>query len=154
MDVTISPADISDLPTLVEVNFLAYYPEVITRFTFTTWPNDEAMRIAFRGRISDRLSNPNSIVFQAADVATGEIVGCVCWTLESGEDVQSPTANIASRIHQHLNMEMMMAMADIFKKIEDLKKGVRHYCESIKCLEIWVCNLRLTNVPKMCPLWR
>jgi hypothetical protein len=47
MDVTISPADINNLPALVEVNFLTYYPEVITRFTFTTWPNDEAMRIVF-----------------------------------------------------------------------------------------------------------
>jgi hypothetical protein len=133
MDITISQADVNDLSALVEVKFLAYYPEVITRFTFTRWPNDEAMRIAFRGRISDRLSKPNSSIFKAVDVVTGEIVGCVCWTVESGKDIQSPTSNIASRIHQHLNMEMMMAMADVFKKIEDLKKGVKHYCESINC---------------------
>jgi hypothetical protein len=83
MDVTISPADIKDLPALVEVNFLAYYPEVITRFTFTTWPNDEAMRTAFTGRISDRLSNPNSSIFKAVDVTTGDMVGCVRLTLET-----------------------------------------------------------------------
>ena len=47
MDVTISPADINNLPALVEVNFLTYYPEVITRFTFTTWSNDGTMRIVF-----------------------------------------------------------------------------------------------------------
>jgi hypothetical protein len=51
-------------------------------------------------------------------------------------------------------MEMMMAMVDIFKKIEDLEQGVGHYCESTKCFEISGCNLRLTDVPKMCPLWR
>jgi hypothetical protein len=94
------------------------------------------MRIAIRGRISDRLANPNSSVFNTVDVATGEIVGCVCWTLESGEDVLIPSANTINRFHQHLNMEMMMAIADIFKKIEDLKERVRHYCESIRCLKI------------------
>jgi len=99
MDVTISAADINGLPALVEVNFLAYYPEVITRFSFTTWPNEEAMRIAIRGRISDRLANPNSSVFNTVDVATGEIVGCVCWTLESGEDVLIPSANTINRIY-------------------------------------------------------
>jgi hypothetical protein len=51
-------------------------------------------------------------------------------------------------------MEIMMAMADIFQKIEDLKNVVRHYCELTKCFEIWGCNLTLTDVPKMCPLWR
>ena len=88
------------------------------------------MRIASGGRIFDWLSNPNSQVLKAVNIAAEAIVGCVCWTLESGEDVPNPTANTISRMHQYLNMELMIALADIFRKIEDLKKGVKHYCES------------------------
>ncbi|KAE9377068.1 acyl-CoA N-acyltransferase [Stipitochalara longipes BDJ] len=138
IDVTLSHADITDLPVLTEINRLAYMQETISMIAFKNWPAETNMFNFFQSRIKARMETPNTQVFKAV-TETGEIAGFVCWTLEPekvideaavelpGMDFDGPTGKAMQQMKEIFNMEFIMASAPEMENMSNLIKGKKHY---------------------------
>ena len=152
MEITITRATISDLPVLADINRLAYLPETTAQFAFTNWPDEADMLEFFTGRVHERLNDADTQVFKAVEIATGKILGFVCWTLERGnEGLQLQGFGEAAASHQSpppfLNMKFIMASGADIESLKSLMKGSRHYCEPFRA----PTRQRLLIRPQMCP---
>jgi hypothetical protein len=140
MEVTLSPADATDLPILAEMNRLVYMREAISMIAFKNWPAETNMFNFFQSRIKQLMETPNAYIFKATS-ETGEIVGFISCTLvhekggvEAGAkapspDSNGPTAKAMGQMEDIFNMEFMKGWAPVMESMKDLINGMKHYCE-------------------------
>jgi len=136
--IRIEQATKADLYMLAEINRSSYAGEIVTRMAYPAWPDETNMRNMFSARIEDRLSQDESRFYKAVDVDSGELVGCICWTLEGDEKAvaastanrASPTAKAMQLSTAGMNMKFVMAMGQDAEALSSHRKGTKHYCKS------------------------
>jgi GNAT superfamily N-acetyltransferase len=140
IDVTLSPADVTDLPALAEINRDAYSRETVAMIAFKNWPDETNMFNFFKFRIKERMETPNTLVLKAT-VGTAEIAGFVCFTRENGKGdgkpgleapVPNPTEKALQEFRQipdFFNMEFILGTQNEVGHMSRLINGMKHYCE-------------------------
>ena len=131
--IRIEQATKADLSMLAEISRSSYAEEIVTRLAYPAWPDETNMRNMFLTRIEDRLSQDESRFYKAVDVDSGEIVGCICWTLEGDENTAnrpSPTSKAMQLSTAGMNMKFVMAMGQDAEALSIHRKGTKHYCKS------------------------
>ncbi|KAH8770569.1 acyl-CoA N-acyltransferase [Hyaloscypha finlandica] len=138
MEVTLSPADATDLPILAEMNRLVYMREAISMIAFKNWPAETNMFNFFQSRIKQLMETPNAYIFKATS-ETGEIVGFISCTLvhekggvEAGAKAPSPESNgptskAMGQMEDIFNMEFIKGWAPVMESMKDLINGMKHY---------------------------
>jgi hypothetical protein len=137
VEIVLSPADIADLPILAEINRLSYLRETSIQIAFPNWPDEVNMFNIFMERVKERLHNPDTQVFKAVVVATGETVGFVCLTLEQEnrndfelpDSVPTPSMNAIRQMPAGLNLKFVMTRTAEVESLKNHMTGVKHYCE-------------------------
>ncbi|KAF4626415.1 hypothetical protein G7Y89_g11744 [Cudoniella acicularis] len=129
-------ADVSDLPSLAEIQLQAYNDESINRFAFTNWPDPANMLTFYKYMLKQRFASSSTRVFKAVESSTGEILGFMCWTLERGDDEEEktkgneeadPLKTMMQELPPCLKMDFLKATAPEFEKLKNIMKGPRHY---------------------------
>jgi hypothetical protein len=137
VEIVLSHADIADLPILAEINRLSYLRETNIQIAFPNWPDEVNMFNIFMERIKERLHNPDTQVFKAVVVATGETVGFVCLTLEQENrddfelpvSVPTPSMNAIRQMPAGINLKFVMTRTAEVESLKNHMTGVKHYCE-------------------------
>ncbi|MCJ1237778.1 hypothetical protein MMC14_005765, partial [Varicellaria rhodocarpa] len=134
MEITLTHADIDDLPVLAEINRLSYLLETANQFAWKNWPDEAGMLKFFMARVKERFSHPDTLIFKTIDTATGEVVGFLCWTREHGSEdksevagpVPTPTATANHQMPAELNMEFIVTTGAEVEKLRSYMEG-EHY---------------------------
>ncbi len=157
IDVTLSPANVTDLPALAEINRDGYSRETVAMIAFKNWPDEVNMRNFFKLRIKERMETPNTQVFKAF-TGTGEIAGFVCLTLVHGKEdgnpgLEAPAPTPTEKALQHfqqipdfLNMEFIIGTMGDMEVMNKLVGDMKHYCERFELASIHFSDyFRLVN---------
>ncbi|KUJ07680.1 acyl-CoA N-acyltransferase [Mollisia scopiformis] len=83
----ILPAEEADIPALAETLTWSHISEAVMSFFFLDWPRTDIMLQYMADRLAGKFAEPQSKIFKAVDATSGAILGLVCMTLETGEEV-------------------------------------------------------------------
>jgi len=128
--VILAQATEEDIQACAEVVTQSYLPEAICPFLFTDWPNSTAAFSFFYERLQKKILDPNSEIFKLTSAASGQVVGCVCMTLSTGEEVEGRNPidlDSSAGPPSGINLEFAARTVVKLDKIEKLMAGKKHY---------------------------
>ena len=113
-----------DLPSLTEINLLAFMRECTAQIAFPGWPEQGIMQKFIMAGLQDDLLNPHTQVFKAVEASTDEILGFLCLKLEQSHEDESykvesepnASAKTLEEMAPSLNMPFVMAMEEASKR--------------------------------------
>ncbi|MCJ1324659.1 hypothetical protein MMC10_001321 [Thelotrema lepadinum] len=135
--VEITVATLDDLPSLAEINRLAFMRECTAQIVFPSWPDENNMRKLFIASLQDELLNPHTQIFKAVETTTGEMLGFIGLTLEQGQEDKSESeeskpdslAESMKEMAPSLNMPFIMAMGAASTALKHHRAGTEHHYE-------------------------
>jgi hypothetical protein len=128
--VILAQATEEDVQACAEVVTQAYLLEAICPFFFTDWPNSTAMFPFFHERLQKKFLDPNSEIFKLTSTASGQVVGCVCMTLSTGDEVEGRNPidlDSSAGPPSGINLEFAARTMVKLDRIEKLMTGKKHY---------------------------
>ncbi|CZR69178.1 uncharacterized protein PAC_19078 [Phialocephala subalpina] len=84
---SIIPAEEADILSLASILTLSHSTEATMPFFFPDWPRIDTILPYMTARLAGKFAEPHSTFYKAVDDTSGEILGLVCVTLETGEEV-------------------------------------------------------------------
>jgi hypothetical protein len=139
---TILPATEADIPALAETLTWSHLSETIMPFFFPDWPRPDTILTYMTARIHGKFAEPHSMFYKAVDDASGSILGMVCMTLETGDQVLDralTTAGGSFEPPKGFNWSFAKTITDALQKLDSFMVSKKHYSEFLFCGEEGKC---------------
>lgn len=137
---SILPAEEADIHSLAQTLTSSHISQAILAFFFPDWPRLDTLLPYMTARLAGKFSEPNSTFYKAVDDASGEILGLVCMTLETGEVVldRKMMDMEGYELPAGFNWGFAGELVEGLKRLDEFMVGKRHYSMFLSILSLKV----------------
>jgi len=130
--IELSTATEADIPALVDIVTRCYICEATMPFLVSDWPETKTLRSLQEPRLQVKFKDPDSTHIKAVDTASGEIVGMVCMTRATGDNIEERNPSNSGKGKEFnpppgFNWTLLAVLQERLAKLDSMTVGTKHY---------------------------